>query len=70
MRFYRRLLNISFMDDITHEVVCRKIGTFTGTPDLDQETETNVAWSHFKIFWPSEDRCAGHSERKAKKRQT
>lgn len=70
MRFYRRLLNISFKDDITHEDVRIKIGTLTGTPDLDQETETDMAWSYFKIFWPSEDRCAEHSERKVKKRQT
>ena len=39
------------------------------TPDPGQETEANLVWPCFKVFWFNKDTPAGYSERKKKKRQ-
>ena len=74
MRCYRRLLNISYKDDVTNEEVRRKIQAAIGVYDelltLCQETKAKMVWPCLKVFWFSKDNPTGHSERKKKKRQT
>ena len=69
MRYYRRLLNISYKDHVTNEEVRRKIQAAIG-PGPGQETKAKMDWPCLKVFWFSEDNPTGHSERRKKKRQT
>ena len=64
MRFYRRLLNISYKDHVTNEEVCRKIQEAIGECDELLTLETNVIWPLLEVFWFSKDNLTGQSERK------
>ena len=70
MRCYRRLLNISYKDNIADEEVRRKVQAAIGDYDdlLTLVKKRKLRW--FKVFWLSKDNPKGHSERKRKKRQT
>ena len=65
MRYYRRLLNISYKDHVTNEEVRRKIQAATGEYD-----EFLTLVKKRKLRWFGKDNPTGHSERKKKKRQT
>ena len=69
MRFYRRLLNISYKDHVTNEQVRRKIHDELLIL-VKKPAEAKMVWPCFKVFWSSKDNPTGHSERKKKKRQT
>ena len=69
MRYYRRLLNISYKDHVMNEEVRNRIQNAIGVHDdlLTTEKETQMVWPH---LWRVEDNSAGDSERSKKERKT
>ena len=70
MMCYRRLLNISYKDQVTNEDVCRMIQTTIGKYDelltLVKKWKLRCLWPYLKVFWLSKDDSAGHSAREEK----
>ena len=58
MRCYRRVLNISYKEHVTNEVVRNRIQNTIGVHDdllnMIKETETQMVWPHLKILWHGE----------------
>ena len=70
MRCLRRLLNISFKDQVLTcntdvEIIKQPLDNMT-CPTHCQETEANAVWAHFKVGWLSEGDSIEHSERKSR----
>ena len=59
MRYYRRLLNISYKDHVTNEEPRGKIRAAIGGYD---ELLIKVVWVCLKVFWFGKDNSIGHSE--------
>ena len=76
MRYYWRLLNISYKDHVTNEEVRRKIQAAIGEYDelLNLVKKRKLRWfghvSRSSGLATFLDNPTGHSERKKKKRQT
>ena len=68
MRCYRRLLNISYKDQVINEEIRNRIQNAIGVHG--EETETQIVWARLKIFWNGKDNSAGNSERWKKGRKT
>ena len=73
MRYYRRILSISYKDHVTNEEVCQDPAgnrTTRRPPDHRKETQTAEVWSCLPFIKSSKNDLAGHSERGKKTRQT
>ena len=73
MRYYRKILRISFKDHATDEEVCAKIQRAIGprrTPDHRKETQIAVIWSRLLFIGSGQNHLARHSDRGKKTRQT
>ena len=73
MRCYRRLLNISFKDNVTNEGVCNRIQNAIGVHDdllIMVKKRKQMVWPHLKSLLHGKDNSAGDSERSKKERKT
>ena len=74
MRCYRKILHISYKDQVTNEEVHAKIQQAIGPqrrpPDDRKETQTAVVWSCFPFIRSGQNHLARLSEREKKTRQT
>ena len=73
MRCLRKLLGISYRDHISNEEVRNRTRQAIGPQrplDHSKKTQTEMVRAHNKIFRACQDNPAGHSARRAKKRQT
>ena len=73
MRYYRKILRISFKDHATDEEVCAKIQRAIGPrrpPDHRKETQTAVVWTYVPFIRSDQNHLARHSETGRKTRQT
>ena len=67
MRYYRKILRISFKDHATDEEVCAKIQRAIGPrrpPDHRKETQTAVVWTYLPYIRSGQNYLARHSERR------
>ena len=74
MRYYRKILRISYKDHVTNEEDRAKISagnrTTRRSPDHRKETQTAVVWSCFPFIRSGQNHLAKHSESRKKTRQT
>ena len=74
MRCYRKILHISYKDNVTNEVVRAKIqqAICTTRRPLDdrKETQTAVVWSCFPFIRSGQNHLARYSDRGKKMGQT
>ena len=69
MWYYRRLLNVSYIDHVTNEEVRNRIQKAIGVHD-DLLTMIKKVWAHLKVLGHGGDSSAGDSERNKKERKT
>ncbi len=69
MRCYRKILRISYKDDVANEEVCVKIQQAI-RPHEDLLTQTSVVWSCLLFTWSGQNHLARHNERRKNTMQT
>ena len=72
MRCYRRLLNISYKDNVRNEEVHNRIQNAIGVHDdlltMVKKWKTHMVWPHLKILWHGGDKSAGDEEEEDRRR--